>query len=297
MLKALLNKSALGGSALQERKPQGLIRCIIIAEVSCERNASLRSGICIYFKLLTLVFAVRLVRHWSQPAVFLKVFLPSFLPLFLLSFQKKSLRTWIVCQPPSLTEQDTWVWGAIRFPGAGSRITGLALRKGFSKPMKLALIPFCHERSPWRCFQQSELVSELPRVLSWWTDQWSQTMEPELLYEVGHARLLVGMHVSVKASMYPDRLYINVWLVDFCVAVDGPAIQKRELELCLRMWKRTVISSKSQERRWPPWGHSLMTPQRVCYMLGDVCASDTRRKHLGKTVPWAFAKLPFRNEV
>lgn len=35
-------------------------------------------------------------------------------------------------------------------------------------------------------------------------------MEPEPLYEVGHAHLLVGMHVSVKASMYPDRLSINV---------------------------------------------------------------------------------------
>lgn len=199
--------------------------------------------------------------------------LPSFLPLFLLSFQKRSLRTWIVCQPPSLTEKDTWVWVAIGFLGAGSRITGLTLRKGFSKPMKLALIPFCHERSPWRCFQQWELVSELPRVLSWWTDQWSQTMEPEPLYEVGHAHLLVGMHVSVKASMYPDRLSINVWPVDFYVVIDGPAIQKPELELCLGMWKRPVPSSKSQERRRPPWGHSLMIPQRVCYVLGDVCAS------------------------
>lgn len=29
-------------------------------------------------------------------------------------------------------------------------------------------------------------------------------------YEVGHARLLVGMHMTVKAVIYPDRLYINV---------------------------------------------------------------------------------------
>ena len=101
-------------------------------------------------------------------------------------------------------------------------------------------------------------------------------MEPEPLYEVGHPCLLVGMHVSVKASMYPDRLYIYVWLVGFCVAIDGPAIQKPELELCLGMWKRPVTSSKSQERRWSPWGHSLMTPQWVCYMLGDVCASVAR---------------------
>ena len=98
-------------------------------------------------------------------------------------------------------------------------------------------------------------------------------MEPEPLYEVGHAHLLVGMHVSVKASMYPDRLSINVWPVDFYVVIDGPAIQKPELELCLGMWKRPVPSSKSQERRRPPWGHSLMIPQRVCYVLGDVCAS------------------------
>lgn len=35
-------------------------------------------------------------------------------------------------------------------------------------------------------------------------------MEPEPLYEAGHPRLLVGVHVSVKAAMYPDRLYIYV---------------------------------------------------------------------------------------
>lgn len=99
-------------------------------------------------------------------------------------------------------------------------------------------------------------------------------MKPEPRYEVGHARLLVGMHMTVKAVIYPDRLYINVWPVGFCVAVDGPAIQKPELELCLGTWKRPVTSGKSQERRWSPWGHSLMIPQWVCYMLGGVCASE-----------------------
>lgn len=35
-------------------------------------------------------------------------------------------------------------------------------------------------------------------------------MEPELLAEVGHACLLVGMRVNVKAGVCPDRLHINV---------------------------------------------------------------------------------------
>ena len=118
------------------------------------------------FQMLTLEFAVRLLRHWSQPGVFLKVFLSSSLPPFLLSFQKRSVRTWIVCQSPSLTEQGTWVWGAIKFLRADSRITELTLRKGFSKPTELAPIPFCHERSPGRYFQEWELVSELSWVLS-----------------------------------------------------------------------------------------------------------------------------------
>lgn len=87
--------------------------------------------------LITLVFAIKLVKLWSQPGVFCKGF-PFFLPSCLPS-RKEAQGPGLCgnCLPSQSRTPEPEV--PLGFLGAGARITGLALRKGFSKPTGLAL--------------------------------------------------------------------------------------------------------------------------------------------------------------